>query len=375
MNRRQLLVCSLAAAPAQALAAFPAVRTRWRIRLSEGLDALCFLGPLSGDPFYTRYYEAELAAFGPRLATPIRSAIAGLKQQAGLGGPLAGYLTLMFSGGPEGTVESLIWSLDNAELVLAPPLRASAYWGEAGWRSFLEIRPTLRDILAALAAAGFASFRRQIIGEKAARRASELAGRLAGVDVIAEQERLLGRRLDPRLEAILLHFSEPHGIKILGQRYITHLDYPDRYVIRNAAHEMLHPPFDPHGPHARAAMAVLGRDPLIMRIVAEAPGYNSLGAYLDENYVEALEQIVNERLGVAPDPKRHWTESDAGMNELAAGLYGLLKADGFDRTGGTAELWLGRAARSGRLAPAPLHAAAARVLGRPPDRLWPLPKT
>lgn len=370
MNRRQLLAAAAAAAfPGAALAA---VRTRWRISLSEGMDALCFLGPLSGDPFYTRYYEAELAAFRPRLSGDVLAAVAGLKQRAGLSGPVAGYLTLMFSGGPHGSVESLLWSLDNAEHVLRPPLRASPYWSAGGWSTLLDIRPGLRGILSALQGADFPAFRGEMVGAKAARRASELALRLRGVDVIAEQERLIGRRLDPELEVILLQFSQPHGIKIIGQRYITYLDYPDSYVIRNAAHEILHPPFDPKGPHARAAMAVLGRDPLIRRIVVEGPGYNTLGGYLDENFVEALKQIVNERLGVAPEPAKHWTESDAGMNVLAAGLYGLLKADEFDRNGGVAELWLGRAARSGRLAPASLHAAAARVLRRPQDRLWPL---
>ena len=35
---------------------------------------------------------------------------------------------------------------------------------------------------------------------------------------------------------------------------------------------------------------------------------------------------------------------------------------------------MGAAAKSGKLAPQRLHAAAAQVLGRPVDQLWPLPK-
>ena len=58
------------------------------------------------------------------------------------------------------------------------------------------------------------------------------------------------------------------------------------------------------------------------------------------------------------------------MHVLAAGLYGLLKADGYDRTGGDIEAWMGRAVRAGRLAPASLHAAAAQVLEKPADQLW-----
>jgi len=59
------------------------------------------------------------------------------------------------------------------------------------------------------------------------------------------------------------------------------------------------------------------------------------------------------------------------MHVFAAGLYGLLKVQGYDRTGGNIEQWLYTAARNGTFAPASLHVAAARVLKRGTDRLWP----
>ena len=57
----------------------------------------------------------------------------------------------------------------------------------------------------------------------------------------------------------------------------------------------------------------------------------------------------------------------------AAGLYGLLREDRWVETGGSIEQWIADAAARGRLAPAVFHPAAARVLERPVDRLWPLP--
>ena len=95
---------------------------------------------------------------------------------------------------------------------------------------------------------------------------------------------------------------------------------------------------------------------------------------LNEDTVQALDQIIAERLGVALPPAKRWTESDGGMHVLAAGLYGTLKAEGFDRTGGNIEAWMAGAVKAGKLAPARLHAVAAQVLGRPADQLWPLPK-
>jgi hypothetical protein len=94
---------------------------------------------------------------------------------------------------------------------------------------------------------------------------------------------------------------------------------------------------------------------------------------LNEDVAQALDQIVQERLGFALDPKTRWTDADQGMHILAAGLYGQLKAEGYDRTGGNIERWMANAARSGKLSPAILHAAAARVVERPVDRLWTTP--
>jgi hypothetical protein len=60
------------------------------------------------------------------------------------------------------------------------------------------------------------------------------------------------------------------------------------------------------------------------------------------------------------------------MHVLSAGLYGLMKQDGYARSGGNLERWLLRQATSDALEPGSLHSSAARVLGRPIDRLWPL---
>ena len=50
----------------------------------------------------------------------------------------------------------------------------------------------------------------------------------------------------------------------------------------------------------------------------------------------------------------------------------MLLADRWPETGGSFEQWIEAAVRSGRFAPEMLHRAAARVLDRPPGKLWPL---
>ena len=64
MNRRQLFLTAAAFAAVSVSPVLAATRTQWTVSLSEGFDALCFLGPLSGKDFYARYYKDELAQMG-----------------------------------------------------------------------------------------------------------------------------------------------------------------------------------------------------------------------------------------------------------------------------------------------------------------------
>lgn len=383
MNRRHLLAAAALSAlplagPALAGPGLAAPRTRWTVRTSEAFDTFCFLQPLSGKDFYARYYEAELAAFKPRLPAEALSALADLHAAADAAGDLLGpSLCTTCSGAPDATLPGMVAAIEAAATVIEPPLKASPYWDDEGWSRFMAGREKLLAVLGALMAADFPAFRRQYIEEKARMRIPALSSKLAGLDVIAEQERLLGRRLEASIEVILMWFSKPHGIRIQGQRFLTHIDYPDTIVLRNSAHEILHPPFPMDGAAAKAALATLARDPLMTAIVAEhdpAFGYNSLEGVLNEDMVQALEQIVSERLGFAAAPRERWREADGGMHVLAAGLYGLLKAEGYDRRGGDIAAWTKAAAANGKLSPPRLHTAAAQVLGLPADALWTKPK-
>lgn len=381
MNRRQLILSAAAlplAVPAVSLADAP-IRTRWKVRASEGFDALCFLGPLSGKPFYADYYRAELAVILPRMDPAAMEAMATVQAMADEAKFLLGPgLCNTLSAGPDDTLDAVIASLRDAERVIAPVARTGENaLDDEDWSALMRYRPLVLTVLEGLKDAGFATLRREFLGARLTSRIPALEATLAGYDVIAEQERLVGRPFtDASLEVILLHFSKPHGIKVRGQRFLTHHDYPDAVVLRNAAHEMLHPPFDMEGPTARLVLQTLERDPLLIRVVAEhnpAFGYNSIAGLLNEDCVQALEQIVSERLGFARPPGEYWRRQDEGMHILAAALYGLLKADGYDRTGGNFETWIVQAAATGRLAPASLAGAASRVLELPADRLWTSP--
>ena len=380
MNRRSFLATASVLCLPLSVRGFAnpgGMKTRWIVRGSEGFDALAFLSPLSGDPFYASYYPAAVAEFGLRLPPPIIAAIKSLKERTTRANVLLSpFLSLAFSGGPDSTIGDLVRSLDSAETVLRPPLQASPYWGEESWMQFVQAAPAIRSILLAMRDAGFAEFQKAIFEPKAHTRLPALRAKLAGFDVVEGVERFTGKQLKPEIAIIMLEFCKPHGVKVIGQKFLSAIDWGDHVHIRTAGHELLHPPVDMDGPAATAALAILRKDRLLARIIAEhdpAFGYNSLEGLFDEDLASALDQIIAERFNVARDPKQRWTDVDGGMHVLAAALYGLMKQDGYATCGGDLEQWLLNKARGGWLCPPTLHAAAARVLDRPADQLWPPP--
>jgi hypothetical protein len=384
MMRRTFLKSAVAAGATLSLAlpgaAATKIRTKWVVRGSEGFDALSFLSPLAGDPFYLDGYRDAVAQFEPRMPAEAMTTLKTLKGQAESANILLSpFLDLRFSAASNDTIDDLLASAAEPDSRILPRFRASPYWEASdadGWPKFRADLPALSSVLQAMKAAGFAQFRRGILDPKQGRM-DELKAKLAGFDPIAGAEYYTGRKFDPTIEIVLLEFCRPHGIKVIGQRFLSAIDWPEDVHIRTAGHEILHPPLDKESVAWKAASEVLKRDPLIARIVKEHDpkfGYNSLDGLFEEDLVSSLDQLIAERFGVARNPRVRWNEVDDGMHVMSAGFYGLMKQDGYAATGGSLEQWLLRQAKSGGLAPASLHSAAARILGRPADRLWPAPK-
>ena len=188
---------------------------------------------------------------------------------------------------------------------------------------------------------------------------------------------MTGRKFHPQIDAVVAYFCDPHGIKLQGQQFLSSARQEDDTWVFAAAHEMLHPPIPMDGPVAKRARAIIDADPVLQRAIKEHDpryGYTTSEGILNEDLTQALDQMICERLGVAKPPASRWTRADDGLHIFAAGLYGLLMRDAYPSRGGNIEAWLSTAMDRGWLAPKSLHPAAAAVLGRPADRLWPVPK-
>jgi len=358
--RSILLAMALAATPAHAA-------TRWDVRTSQGFDALCALNVLSGDDYYVKQYPDEAKTFAAAPYAGARSAARELKRviKDEGGGIVSASLTLIFSGGPDSTLGAVLESARHPE-ALASSLRASPYWSQESWDQFQRVRPTVIAALEAMHRAGLEKLWQHYLGDPKAR-VESMRQELSRYDVLGEQERLIGHPLqNGKIEVILLWFSRPHGIRIQGGRFLTNIGYPTEIVLRNATHEPLHPPFDKSDPGVASAIATLGRDPLLASIVAKHDssfGYNTIEGYVDEDAVQAMEQIVSERLGVAKPAAERWRDADDGMHLLAAALYDLMKESGFAERGGSFQPWFVQQVTKGALAPAELERRASAVVG------------
>jgi len=156
-----------------------------------------------------------------------------------------------------------------------------------------------------------------------------------------------------KITVYLLYYSQPHGIKITGTRFLTHYSYPFRIVLRNAIHEMMHPPYDlEHDPDLRTALESLKSDPFLMDKVEHhdrSYGYNTLAGLEEEDCVQALEQVIAERFGMGGDPRAYWRDQDDGIHVLAVAVYSLMKEQHFDGQSESFSAFLKHQIQSGAL--------------------------
>jgi len=353
--------------------------TKWDVYLSEGMDAVAFLGALAGQPMYLAEYTEEAAAFGPRLPKPISADLAKLPGEAEKSefGLLWPNLLNLLSGADLTSIDDVIRATASPEAAVLPSFRASSYWDEPSWRWFLTVADRLQAVFTAMRDGAFAAFRTDLLKQHDfVKKTDQMRAAIARYDVIRAVTKLTGRQYQPTIQIVSLYFVKPHGVKIQGQRFLTSPDYDPTAQVRIAAHELLHPPVPMEGPVAKAALAILAKDAVMNRIVTQHNrdfGYNSLDGYFNEDLCQAVDQLVIEGFGVAHNPADRWRAADDGMHVLAAAFYGMLREDQWQLTGGSLEQWLSSAIKRGRLTPANLHSTAARVLERPPDHLWPVP--
>jgi hypothetical protein len=331
--------------------------TEWQVVPSFKFDALCFLNVLTGDEFYKRFYRDEYARFAPLLTPAARTALAGLKRKLGDEHKVVipAFLSLHFSVTDDQTLDGMLKSLDESES-MKNSLRQTAYYTEGGWRLFRSVRGQLRTILVSLKEMGFADYWAQHVLPRLNLMAAAVERGLSNYDVVTEVEAHLGFALPSnKITVYMLYFARPHGIRVTGSRFITDVSYPFAEVLRNAIHEMLHPPFgQPRDRELLVALQALKADPFLMGMIRDhnpSFGYNSFEGFVEEDCVRALEQVIGERFKIERDARRRWKEEDDGIHVFATVLYALMRRENYDSPHESFQSFLLRMLKTGKLAP------------------------
>jgi hypothetical protein len=300
--------------------------TDWQPKPSLKYDTLCLLNVLSGDPYYLHYYQAEYDYFYPLFKPAEQAAFAQLKhiiKDEGHG-IVSAKLALYYSAVDDETLPEMIRTAhDSAAMESA--LKKTSYWSAEGWQNYKAARPALEVALRALDRVGFPAYWAANARPKIEQRIAELSPELPKYNIIPVIESYLGFPLSSRtITVYLLAYSEPHGVRITGLRFLTHVSYPFSIVLHNAIHESMHPPYHADDPRVREAIDLLGRDPLVIdKVQHHDPsfGYNTTAGYIEEDSVQALEQLVSEKFGVGRNAYQYWQEQDGGMHVLAVAMY------------------------------------------------------
>jgi len=148
--------------------------------------------------------------------------------------------------------------------VMEASLKKTSYWSADSWQNYEVARPALEVALRALDRVGFPAYWAASAKPKIEKRIAELASELPKYNIISVIESYLGFSLPRTITVYLLAYSEPHGIRITGLRFLTHVSYPFSIVLHNAIHETMHPPYRADDPKVGEAIDLLGRDQLMI---------------------------------------------------------------------------------------------------------------
>jgi hypothetical protein len=318
-------------------------------------DTLCALNFLSGDKYYLEFYQSDYDRLFPRLRPKERAVFVNLKHRIKdeNGGIISAQLALYFSATDAESLDDMIRVVKDST-AMERNLKATSYYSDDGWKVYEESRGDLEAAFKALKRIDFEADWKKQVRPRVEKARLAIAQDLPKYNVIPKVEALLGSPCPSnKITVYLLYYSEPHGIKITGSRFLTHYSYPFRIVLRNAIHEMMHPPYDlAHDADLKASLQSLRTDAFLIDKVEHHDrsfGYNSLEGLEEEDCVQALEQILAESFGMGGDPRRYWKEQDDGIHVLAVALYSLMKQQHFSDSHEAFPAFLSRMLHSGAL--------------------------
>lgn len=335
--------------------------TRWQIQPSLKYDMLSFLSALTADPFYLRYYQAEYDLFASRFTVEVRQALDDLRQKIKGAGNLVGpMLAYVFSITQDETPDALLLRLDDPDPIKQFLIQRKS---EEQYGLFESVFDELRVIFNFFRDVDFPGYWLGEIEPRVRARIAEIEASLPQYDIVPVVEQCLGFALpSDQVTVYMIYFCRPHGVSITGGCFLTDIAYPFSIVMQNAIHEMMHPPYQwDNDTELRVALELLRQDAFFMdKVENHNPdfGYNSFEGLLEEDIVQALDQIICDHFDVGhKDARTRFKRADDGIHVLAIVLYEHLRALDFVRSGRSIRAVLLDLAQEGFFSPGALQAA------------------
>ena len=243
----------------------------------------------------------------------------------------------------EESLDDMIAWLDRLD-EMKERFKKTPYYDDESWEIFVSAIPELKIILPFLNDIDFTSYWEENIYPKVSAKIDEIKGSMGQDDVVKEVEAYLGHKLESdTITVYVLYYSQPHGIKITGTRFLTDVAWPYKIVLNTAIHEMMHPPFDWESKDLLDAVGKLKQEKFLIDAFDnrdKSSGYTSLDGLIEEDCVKSLDQLISEKFGIYTEPGNRWKELDGGMHVLAPVLYTIMKEDNFPVEGGTFQSYL-----------------------------------
>jgi hypothetical protein len=374
MLRTLFLVSLVAFSRAPLQAQTPHTTTDWNVRSSLKYDAICVLNVLSGDPYYLEYYKADYDRLSKQLRPDELASFANLKHRIKdqNGDIISAKLALYFSAVDAESLDDLIKVIDDSS-TMQHNLQATPYYDAEGWKVYEASRADLKAAFRALQRIHFETDWEKESKPRIDEARSKIVADLPKYNVIPAIETVLGTaRPSNRITVYLLYYSQPHGIKISGTQFLTHYSYPFRIVLRNAIHEMMHPPYDlDHDSELRSDLDSLRSDSFLMDKVEHHDasfGYNTLPGLVEEDCVQALEEVVAEHFALGHDSRKYWHEQDGGIHVFAVVLYSLMKNQQFGASTESFPAFLKRMFREGKFSKGQIEQLNRMFYGAPASK-------
>jgi hypothetical protein len=171
-----------------------------------------------------KFYQSDYDRLFPKLRPRERAAFMGLKRRIKdqNGGIISAQLALYFSATDAETLEDMIRVVKDSS-AMRRNLKATPYYSDEGWKLYDESRVDLETAFKALQRIHFEADWEKQVEPKIEKSRAAIAQDLPRFNVVPKVEAVLGSpRPSNKITVYLLYYSQPHGIKITGTRFLTH---------------------------------------------------------------------------------------------------------------------------------------------------------